>query len=177
MSQRDSGYRRKKDDAYNTPEWVTETLLPHIPKRVKRIWEPAAGKGNMAAVLFQARYSVKLSDIRSGTDFLVSYDVADAIITNPPFKQAADFIEHALTVMRPCRGFVAMLGRVDYDSAKTRSHLFRECKAFSKKIVLTRRIIWFTPAIAAPSYNHAWYIWDWRHRGPPTISYSPSDKE
>lgn len=25
--------------------------------------------------------------------------------------------------------------------------------------VLTKRIVWFEPAIASPSANHAWYIW------------------
>jgi hypothetical protein len=31
MSQRESGYERKERDLYETPEWVTEALLPHLP--------------------------------------------------------------------------------------------------------------------------------------------------
>lgn len=31
MSQRDSGYQRKERDAYETPEWVTLALIPHLP--------------------------------------------------------------------------------------------------------------------------------------------------
>jgi hypothetical protein len=32
MSQRDSGYERKERDLYETPAWVTEALLPHLPE-------------------------------------------------------------------------------------------------------------------------------------------------
>jgi hypothetical protein len=34
MSQRDSGFARVALDAYATPPWVTEYLLPHIPDRI-----------------------------------------------------------------------------------------------------------------------------------------------
>ena len=30
MSQRHSGYVRKERDLYETPEWVTEALIPHL---------------------------------------------------------------------------------------------------------------------------------------------------
>jgi len=42
--------------------------------------------------------------------------------------------------------------------------------------VLTRRIVWFVEADgkpkASPSFNHAWFLWDWQHAGPPVIAYS-----
>jgi hypothetical protein len=109
-------------------------------------------------------------------DFLklrAAHDGAEAIITNPPYAHAQQFIEHALAMMRPWRGLVAMLLRTDYDHAKTRQHLFSGHKAFSKKLVLTKRIKWFEDSEGQPSFNHAWYIWDWKHRGPPTLAYGP----
>src|SRR5690606_19298825 len=51
MSQRDSGYARKERDLYETPAWVTEALIPHLPRFPKLIWEPAAGSGKMLRVL------------------------------------------------------------------------------------------------------------------------------
>jgi hypothetical protein len=45
------------------------------------------------------------------------------------------------------------------------------CTAFAKKLVLTKRILWFDGPKAAPSFNHAWYLWDHHHR-PPTIVYA-----
>jgi hypothetical protein len=70
---------------------------------------------------------------------------------------------------RRSMGKVAMLLRTDYDHAKGRQHLFGECPIFAKKLVLTRRIVWFDGPNAA--FNHAWYIWDWKHVGPPVLAY------
>jgi hypothetical protein len=42
MGQRGSGYERKALDAYDTSEWVTRALLPHI-EGVKTVWEPHGG--------------------------------------------------------------------------------------------------------------------------------------
>lgn len=180
MSQRDSGYARRERDLYETPEWVTKALIPHLPRRPETIWEPACGNGKMQGVL-TAHFDTYGSDVAFGTDFLLERSLptaeADAIITNPPYDLATEFIEHALRLMESVGGIVAMLLRTDFDHAKSRSHLFRDCPAFAKKVVLTKRIVWFEPEPGAkgksPSFNHAWFIWDWRHDGPPTIGYGP----
>lgn len=186
MSQRPSGWDRKENDAYNTPRWTTEALLPHIPAHIARVWECAAGTGQMSAVL-KERYEVLETDIGQGADFLAdqsellacvpTLERPQAIITNPPYNLATEFCEQALRLMEPVAGFVALLLRTDFDHAKSRAHLFRDCPAFAKKLVLTRRIVWFEPAPGekgkSPSFNHAWYCWDWTHDGPPTICYGP----
>jgi hypothetical protein len=117
--------------------------------------------------------TVEASDIADGRDFLRTPAIfnCDAIVTNPPYSRARGFIEHAIEVMQPSMGKVAMLLRTDYDHAKGRQHLFGECPMFAKKLVLTRRIVWFDGPKAAPSFNHAWYIWDWKHVGPPVLAY------
>jgi len=182
MSQRESGYARKERDLYETPEWVTEALLPHLPRRPRMIWEPACGNGKMVSAFEADGFQVLATDLATGQDFfaywappVVEFD--EAIFTNPPYEQGSMFVEHALKLMEPCGGQVAMLMRTDFDHAKTRSHLFRDCPAFAKKVVLTRRIVWFEPEPGAkgksPSFNHAWFIWDWKHEGPPTIGYGP----
>src|SRR5437764_9969988 len=110
MSQRNSGYARKRNDLYETPAWVTRELLAHLP-RAACIWEPAAGNNAIAAVLRAAGHRVLTSDITRGTDFLLprSKRFADcnAVVTNPPYGQAEVFIERALAVVWP-RGYVAM---------------------------------------------------------------------
>lgn len=181
MSQRDSGYARKERDLYETPEWATTAVVPHLPFVAFKVWEPACGSGKMVAALNAAGVNVvKQTDIHTGADFL-KWDQAanhvNAIITNPPYELATEFIEHALRLMEPVGGVVAMLLRTDFDHAKSRSHLFRDCPAFAKKVVLTKRIMWFEPEPGAkgksPSFNHAWYIWDWKHEGAPTLAYGP----
>src|SRR5690349_6768441 len=97
MSQRDSGYERKERDCYETPEWVTEALIKHIPKRVKSVWEPACGSGRMSSVLEQVFSQVYATDIAMGRDFLkVERNNCWAIITNPPYNLATEFISRAI---------------------------------------------------------------------------------
>jgi len=180
MSQVKSNYARQDRDKYSTPAWVTRAFLPFLRRPIGGIWEPACGDGNMVDVLLDAGFCVSATDISTGHDFLRIHSPpapTGAVITNPPFLLAEEFCDHALRLMEPFGGQVAMLLRVDFDSAKTRAHLFRDCPAWSKKIVLTKRIVWFEPQTGAkgksPSENHAVYIWDWKHDGPPTISYAP----
>jgi hypothetical protein len=177
MSQRISGYVRQANDSYQTPSWVTDALVPHVRSLALHIWEPAAGSGKMVDALSNAGFRVVATDITTGVDFLkcdaLPSDAIQAVVTNPPFSDAQEFIEHALDLTRPVGGVVAMLARVDYDSAKTRRHLFGECPAFATRLVLTKRIKWFADSKGSPSFNHCWFLWDWQHTGKPTIDYAP----
>lgn len=175
MSQRVSGYTRNYRDLYETPAWVTELLLPHLPSRL-RVWEPACGSGKMVAALSAGSHYVEGTDLSiGGRDFLLESSApmpgdCNAIITNPPYELAQQFIEHAL----PMAPIVAMLLRTDFDHAITRQHLFGRCPSFAKKIVLTKRIKWFEDSTGSPSFNHAWFIWNRDGLLPPTIAYEPS---
>lgn len=176
MSQRDSGYERKERDLYETPEWATLALLPHLPRQPAAIWEPAAASGKMVRPLETSGAYVLGSDISEGYDFLASVLPAgshwDAIITNPPYELATEFVDHALGLMAP-QGLVAMLLRTDFDHAKTRAQFFGGFPHFAKKVVLMKRIKWFEDSKGSPSFNHAWFIWDWKHSGPPALAYGP----
>ena len=98
MSQRESGYQRKLLDQYETPPWVTLALIPHLPAFIGKIREPACGSGKMVAALRQAGFDVIGSDITQGVDFLdrAPETGVSAIITNPPYALAREFIERAL---------------------------------------------------------------------------------
>lgn len=173
MSQRWSEYARVAYDQYETPEWVTKAVAPYLPFNVT-VLEPACGSRRMVNALLDAGCSdVVGTDIQTGDDFLLRPHANGfgSIVTNPPFNLANQFIEHALELMKPQRGMVAMLLRTDFDHAKTRRHLFDEHPAFSTKLVLTKRIVWFERPGAAPSFNHAWFIWDWQHQGTPTLAW------
>ena len=173
MSQRNSGYARQAGEHYSTPAWPVQALAPFLYTHgARHVWEPAAGDGAMVRALCAEGF------LATGTtaNFLATYKAphdVDAIVTNPPFgsggRLAVRFIERAITLAP----IVAMLLRVDFDSGRTRVHLFRDHPHFAQKIVLLRRIVWFKrEGGAEPSENHAWFIWDKRHHGPPTIAYA-----
>lgn len=178
-----SGYARQKNDLYETEEWATEALLRHFPVAGMRVWEPAAGNHKMADVLK-----------KSGADFVLTSDIttysrthfeefdfihdgenclygADAIVTNPPYgpgnRLAVRFAELAL---ERCDGLVALLLTASFDSGKTRTHLFRDCPRFRKKIVLLDRISW-TGNGKTGTVDHAWFVWGARGAEAPTIAW------
>ena len=112
------------------------------------------------------------TDISAGQDFLLAGEQpVDAIVTNPPYNFATQFIGHALRLTTSRGGKVAMLLRTDFDHAKTRRHLFSDCPAFARKIVLTKRVRWIENSTGQPSFNHVCYIWDHKHTGKPTLEY------
>jgi hypothetical protein len=174
MSQRVSGYPRVVDDVFETPSWVTRVIAPYLRDHCLYVWDPANGPRSKIADVLRTE---GLDVIATNDDFLsrtsLPYARIDGIMTNPPYgvsgKLACQFIGHALELVP----VVVMLLRIDFDSGKTRTHLFRDCKSFDRKIVLLDRIVWFErEGAAGPSDNHAWFIWNMRHRGPATLAYA-----
>ena len=131
----------------------------------------------MVRALVKHGLTVCGTDIETGEDFLKTGYLPDpstaTIVTNPPYALAQEFIEHALKLTKPVAGTVAMLLRTDYDHAKSRQHLFGKCEQFWTKVMLTKRIKWFEDSKGQPSFNHAWFTWDWKHEGAPTLAYGP----
>lgn len=96
----------RKDDLYETPPVATHALLRHeaLPEQ---LWEPACGRGAIASILTEAGHIVEATDLvdygygAPGIDFLMETRApmgVAAIVTNPPFKLADQFIRHGLTL-------------------------------------------------------------------------------
>ena len=174
MSQRPSGYERQPDDVYETPPWVTQVVAPYLRKHCLCLWDPANGPASkIACVLRNEGFHVSATNDNFLDRTSRPSSRVDGICTNPPYgiggRLACQFIAHALELVPS----VAMLLRIDFDSGKTRTHLFRDCTSFERKIVLLDRIVWFEREGApGPSENHAWFVWNRRHQGPPIISYA-----
>lgn len=107
--------RDRKDDLYETPSiCVRAALAAGIFPRPESgvVWEPCSGRGAISRELKAAGYSVVSQDlvsydgadddIVSGIDFLMETKAPNgvsAIITNPPFKLADEFIRHGLSLV------------------------------------------------------------------------------
>ena len=191
-----SNYERVENDQYFTEPWCSRIILKYLPpKDVIRVWEPSAGRGDMARVLVEeGGFLVTASDIdmenfdrsikctKVERDFF-SYKKAptgmDAIVTKPPYGDLAEkFIRHALSMDVK---YVAMLLRVDWDSAGTRADLFQDNEyGFARKIVLLSRPRWDWwkepvegEVRKSPMHNYAWFLWH-KHKEPNTLRMEPS---
>lgn len=194
MTEAASGYERLDLEKYFTPAWVTDALL-EATEFPTPIYDPAAGAGDIITAvhawehLGQAYGSDIAPDVEwvDRRNFLTpgeAHTVCPTIITNPPFgvggRMAVAFIDRALEITKPHRGKVAMLLRVDFDSANGRRRLFADHPAFDRKLVLTRRIRWtnLPQSAAGPTQNHAWFVWDWS-KAPerlPVLWWAPAPK-
>jgi hypothetical protein len=188
VTQTASSYDRLVGDRYYTPAWVTEALLS-VEAFDGNTVDPAAGAGHILDVFSARGLQIEGCDIapdaphvRGPLDYLTSVPgTLRNVITNPPYGQqgrlASNFIRKALMDTEAAGGKVAMLLRVDFDSARSRRNLFGDHPAFKAKYVLTRRIRWanLEQKASGPTENHAWFVWDWKPRFStvPTLRYLP----
>jgi len=159
-------------DPYFTPSCATIALL-HIERgRIPhRLWEPAAGGGNISKILLQAGYQVTSSDIAeygwdgctAGVDYLTAAppDGVMGIITNPPFAQAADFALKAFNEV----DYLALLLRTNFlESADRRERIFRRfpptrIHISSRRLPMMHREGW-TGKKSASNTCFAWFCWE-----------------
>lgn len=125
------GVNREHLDFYPTPKECTIALIKFFEtKKIEfySVVEPASGDGAISKIFEDDFYTVYSSDLRSenvygspNIDFLNSEIVeADALITNPPFNIADQFIEKAVQNYN----IVALLLKSQYWHAASRSILF-----------------------------------------------------
>lgn len=110
------------DDCYETPSEAVHALL-QIERLPRFLWEPACGPGRIVDVLRAAGHKVIGSDLVDygnpthfyGRDFLLEWKAperCEGIVTNPPFKLAEQFVEHALDLC-PLAVFLLRLGFIE----------------------------------------------------------------
>ena len=184
---RDKTHEARDNDAYMTIDPRSIPALLKIIKLRGKIWEPAAGECHMVRSLEAAGESVYATDIKAYTpqlthiqDFLtfkkIPHPHIRTIVTNPPNGLNIQFALHALKLMEPVGGMVALYQRHEWDTTKRAAPIF-DHPAFAMKIIPRFRPYWIAPKpgekSASPFHKWSWYVWDWKHRGPPIIRFSP----
>ena len=176
-------YERREGDFNPTPPENVDCLAHFVDLSGRIVWEPACGEGHMSKRLTALAAGVYSTDLyergygRGGIDFLRAGRLpgtgCDAIITNPPYGEMAEsFVRKALDLTKPVGGMVAMFLRNEWDcSADDRPDLFEGHPAYATKVVVTKRPRWIEGSKGSPRHNYSWFVWDWRHGGPPSIRY------
>ena len=122
---------REANDYYATEPKAAE-LLCAVENLSPAIWECACGEGHLAEVFCKHGHIVKATDLIDrgygcgGVDFLKeNVHFQGDIVTNPPYKYAKEFVEHAIdTVADGCK--VCMFLKLQFLEGKARRALFEK---------------------------------------------------
>lgn len=169
--------KERKNDLYETPACAIHALLwnEDLPRY---IWEPAAGRGAISRELEIAGHHVTKTDlvaypgaddlIVSGVDFLMETHappLVEAIVTNPPFKNADAFIRHGLALGLPVIVLLRLMalegaGRADLID----KHLLRVWAGI-ERLPQMHREGWEGPRTANSGAPFAWFVFSPEQRG------------
>jgi hypothetical protein len=160
---------REENDYYATEPKALELLL-ELETFAPNVWECACGEGHLSEVLMNQGYNVISSDLidrgygYAGVDFLETTKPFDGdIITNPPYKFAKEFVEHALEIVTEGHKVVMFL-KVQFLEGKARRKMFE--KYPPKKIyVSSGRLVCalngdFEKSAKSNAVSYAWFIWE-----------------
>lgn len=164
------------NDLYETPEVAVNALLANefVPRCV---WEPCCGPGAIARVLRLSGRTVFASDIVNyGTkeqdgvaDFFKATTAPsefDAIITNPPFSKAEEFVAHGLELVPR----VIMLLRLAFLESERRRRILDtgnlvRVHVFRNRLPMMHRDGWEGPK-ASSGMAFAWFVFMRYYHGP-----------
>ena len=170
-------------DSHPTPRIAVECLLnaePDVLNTMTRVWEPAAGDGNIVRVLRDNGIPVIASEIERYSfdlhfvgDFLQRERApaeCSVILTNLPYKLAAEFAEHALSLVPD----VYLLLRLAFLESVGRTELLehsglRRVLVFRKRLPRMHRAGYDGPK-SPSSMAFAWMCWRRNFAGPTTLA-------
>lgn len=165
-------------DYYATDPRAVELLLEQ-ETFYPQIWEPACGEGHISEVLKSAGYDVLSTDLidrgygLGGIDFLKNrqLDLGFDIITNPPYKFAAEFVRTALEAVAPGHK-VAMFLKLTFLEGQGRRELFKmyppqTVYVSSARLRCGKNGVFLDSSAVA----YAWYVWEKGYSGPTYLKW------
>ena len=178
-----TGQRHKGDghllNLYETPEQVTRALM-RAEQLPYSIWEASCGRGAIARVLRLAGHDVLATDLQdyrsadqdyANFDFMqqhqMPYADLDAIVQNPPYNRATEFVRRSLELTR----FSYFLLRLQFLEGQRRQDILdrlARVHVFIDRIPLMHRDGWEGPK-ATNTQAFAWFVFDREHTGPALV--------
>lgn len=172
---------RQNDDYYATDPIAIDVLLKDGQAKINsKIWEPACGEGHLSKRLKQYGYSVFSTDIvyrgygNGVFDFFTYTGIWEGdIVTNPPYKYALEFIEHALKTITTGNK-VFMFLKLQFLEGKARRQLFENSPP--KTIYVSSSRIKCAPngdfdSCRNSAVAYAWFEWEKGFMGEPKIKW------
>lgn len=166
-------------DLYQTPGTVTRALM-RAERLPYSIWEASCGRGAIVRVLRSAGHDVLATDLQDynspdqdygNFDFLqqhtMPYGDLDAILQNPPFGRATDFVRHALKLTR----FSYFFLRLQFLEGQRRQDVLDKVArihVFANRVPMMHRDGWEGPKSTSTT-AFAWFVFDREHTGPALV--------
>lgn len=172
---------RETNDYYATEPKAIELLLK-LEQFSPYVWECACGEGHLSKVLEEHGYTVLSTDLidrgygKGGVDFLgvtrsdIKADVPRDIITNPPYKYAKEFVEHALGISLDGTK-VAMFLKLQFLEGKARKKLFEKHPPKTIYVASSRLLCAKNGEFqkmrdgGGSAVAYAWFVWEKGYRG------------
>ena len=177
----------RKEDAESNDYYATEPraveLLLEQEKFSPYVWEIACGEGHISEELKRNGYRVLSTDLidrgygKGGVDFLKTTkddmrgDVPRDIITNPPYKYAKEFVEHALDISMDGTK-IAMFLKLTFLEGQGRRELFRKAPPHTVYVSSSRLQCGKNGDFSGTSMvAYAWFVWRKGYHGPSLIKW------
>ena len=175
---------REENDFYATVPNTLEIFLQALKRDNLelncRIWECACGKGHLSEILKKHGYITLNTDLidrgyeRSGIDFLKTTGEWNGdILTNPPYKYAKEFVEHALELVEN-GNHVVMLLKIQFLEGKDRRKLFDKYPPKYVYVNSGRQTCYINGDMSKKMSSascYCWFIWEKGFTGEPTIRW------
>lgn len=178
---RKEGEERQEHDFYATHPSAIPPLLKVLgwENGGKYVWECAAGQCHLSNMLELYGHKVLSTDlidrgcgVISGIDFLkptpFDFEQFDAIITNPPYSHALEFVERSIQLAPIACHFL----NIRFLESATRREFFKQhppryvC-VFSERIPSSKNGLF--PKGESSTVCYAWFIWEQGFTGRPEI--------
>lgn len=179
-------HERENNDYYATDPKALEVFLDKL-KEDKidlhfNIWECACGEGHLSEVLKKRGYSVKSTDLidrgyseTSPLNFLEtnSYIYCGDILTNPPYKYAKEFVEHALDIQKDGY-YTIMFLKIQFLEGQARKELFKKYPPKYIYVNSTRQICYINGDMSKKMSSatcYCWFVWQKGFKGEPIVRW------
>lgn len=178
---------RETDDFYATSPKAIDILCdyPHIlvPHGV---WEPSCGSGCLSKRLEERGHYVVSTDLvdrgygTGGVNFFDQKQMPDgttAIVTNPPYKFATEYVLHALRLL-PKDGMLALFLKTTFAEGKERYYKIFGPQRPQYVLQCTERILCaknaefdYMEAHGGSAVSYAWWVWRKGYKGDTTLDW------
>lgn len=176
---------RETNDYYATDPHALEIFLDKLKEDGielhKDIWECACGEGHLSEVLKNRGYQVCSTDLvargyeEQQIDFLKyeGEDVSFDILTNPPYKNAKEFVEKALEIQ--ANGYYTiMFLKIQFLEGQARKKMFKKYPPKYIYVNSTRQLCAMNGEFEkykATAICYCWYIWEKGFKGETIIRW------